>query len=304
VIKMSIIAFASEIALKRGTAVKSLNYTGAAGTLTIDTDNNELRIHDGVTVGGAIANQSAATAVKLKTARNINGVAFDGTADITVSAVDTATPRVAVATLMALTGAANGLATLDATGRVPSSQIPGSVSGSMNYQGSWDASANTPGLIDGTGSKGFYYKVSVAGNTTIDGNNNWTVGDIIAFNGTTWDKFEGGQPDVVSVNGRIGAITLTKADVSLSNVPNVDATDATNITAGTLAASHLPAFTGDATVAAGTSNIVLADTGVVAGTYMKTIFNAKGLATGSAAVTYSDILAPLSGYVLDCGLIP
>ena len=54
----------------------------------------------------------------------------------------------------------------------------------------------------------------MAGNTTIDGNANWTVGDLIIFDGTTWDKAEGGAPDVVSVAGRIGAVTLTSADIT------------------------------------------------------------------------------------------
>lgn len=300
----TIVSFGGEVAFKRGTNTKVTGYTGAAGTLTIDVENNELRIHDGTTVGGVVANQSAATAVKLKTARNINGVAFDGTADITVSAVDTATPRVAVDTLTALTGAANGLATLDANGRVPASQIPGSVSGSMNYQGVWNASSNTPGIIDSTGSKGFYYKVSVAGATSIDGNSNWTVGDLIVYNGATWDKFEGGNPDVVSVAGKVGVVVLTPSDVGLTNVTNTDTTNASNISSGTLNAARLPAFTGDATVSAGTSVITLAASGITAGSYMKPTFNTKGIATGSVAVTYSDIITPLSGYVLDCGLIP
>ncbi len=44
-------------------------------------------------------------------------------------------------------------------------------------------------------------------------------------------------------------------------------TNATNISTGTLGAARLPAFTGDATSSAGSSNLTLASTGVVAGTY-------------------------------------
>lgn len=61
----------------------------------------------------------ADAADKLVTPRNINGVAFDGTADITINAVD-ATARIAVSEK----GVANGVATLDAAGLVPSSQLP------------------------------------------------------------------------------------------------------------------------------------------------------------------------------------
>jgi hypothetical protein len=111
-------------------------------------------------------------------------------------------------------GAANGVATLDSGGKVPNSQLPAAIVGALQYQGTWNASTNTPTLVAGTGTKGYYYKVSAAGTTSIDGNANWTVGDLIVFDGTTWDQVQGGASDVVSVAGRIGAVTLAVADVS------------------------------------------------------------------------------------------
>jgi phage-related tail fiber protein len=62
---------------------------------------------------------NAATATALQTERAINGVNFDGTQDITINAVD-ATPRIASSEK----GQANGVATLDNDGKVPSSQLP------------------------------------------------------------------------------------------------------------------------------------------------------------------------------------
>jgi hypothetical protein len=44
----------NQILLKRGTTVRSLAYTGPAGEVTIDTDLKTLRIHDGLTPGGAV----------------------------------------------------------------------------------------------------------------------------------------------------------------------------------------------------------------------------------------------------------
>ena len=43
----------------------------------------------------------------------------------------------------------------------------GSIVGSLVYQGSWNASTNTPTLTSGVGTKGYYYVVSVAGTTTL-----------------------------------------------------------------------------------------------------------------------------------------
>lgn len=58
----------------------------------------------------------ADAAVKLKTARKINGVAFDGTADITVAD--------ATKILTSQKGAENGVASLGADGKVPAGQLP------------------------------------------------------------------------------------------------------------------------------------------------------------------------------------
>jgi len=65
-------------------------------------------------------------------------------------------------------------------------------SGGFAYQGVWNASTNTPTLASGQGVVNYVYKVSVAGSTTLDGNNVWNVGDFAFFDGTTWDKLSGG----------------------------------------------------------------------------------------------------------------
>jgi hypothetical protein len=65
--------------------------------------------------------------------------------------------------------------------------------GALNYKGTWNANTNTPALASGVGTKGDYYVVSVAGTTSIDGQNLWGVGDWIAFNGTAWQRVDGGM---------------------------------------------------------------------------------------------------------------
>ena len=83
-------------------------------------------------------------------------------------------------------GEANGYAGLEAAGKVPASQLPSAV---MEYQGTWNASTNSPKLEDGKGSAGDVYRVSTAaernlGSGTID----FKVGDYAVYNGTTWEK--------------------------------------------------------------------------------------------------------------------
>jgi hypothetical protein len=110
----------------------------------------------------------------------------------------------------------NGLATLDATGKLPASQLTSAVVGAVVYQGTWNASTNTPALTSGTGTKGQYYKVAVAGSTSVDGLSQWNIGDTIIFNGTTWDKLDGVASEVTSVAGRTGTVVLATADVAES----------------------------------------------------------------------------------------
>ena len=89
-------------------------------------DATKLPLHGKADTAGAAdtaaeATHAAAadTATKLAAAVTINGVSFDGSNAITINAVD-ATPRIAASEK----GAINGVATLDAAGKVPSSQLP------------------------------------------------------------------------------------------------------------------------------------------------------------------------------------
>jgi len=104
-----------------------------------------------------------------------------------------------------------GVATLDAGGKVPTSQIP--MQGDLNYQGTWNASTNTPTLVSSTGTKGYYYVVDVAGTTNLDGITDWQVGDWAIFNGSVWQKVDNTDA-VSSVNGQTGTVVLTTTNIA------------------------------------------------------------------------------------------
>ena len=59
-------------------------------------------------------------------------------------------------------------------------QITGIPQG-LVYQGTWNANTNTPTLASGTGTTGYFYIVSVAGSTNLDGITDWQVGDWAIF---------------------------------------------------------------------------------------------------------------------------
>lgn len=108
-------------------------------------------------------------------------------------------------------GVPNGVATLDSGGQIPLSQIP--PLGDLNYQGSWNASTNTPTLTSSVGTKGYYYVVSVAGTTNLNGITDWQVGDWAVFNGSVWQKIDN-TDSVTSVNGYTGTVVLTQPDIA------------------------------------------------------------------------------------------
>ena len=129
--------------------------------------------------------------------------------------------------------AANGVATLDSAGKVPIGQIPDAVIGALNYQGTWNASTNTPTLTSSVGTKGYYYVVSVAGTTDLNGVTDWQIGDWAVYNGTAWQKVDN-TDGVTSVNGFTGAVTLTTTNIAEgTNLYYTDARARASLSAGT-----------------------------------------------------------------------
>jgi hypothetical protein len=102
--------------------------------------------------------------------------------------------------------------TVNAKG-VITSVTTASFTGGLSYQGSWNASTNTPTLTSSVGVNGYYYIVSVAGSTNLNGVTDWQVGDWAIFNGSTWQKID--QTNLVSsVNGQVGVVSIAYADLA------------------------------------------------------------------------------------------
>jgi hypothetical protein len=130
-------------------------------------------------------------------------------------------------------GAALGVATLDSGGKVPISELPAAVIGALSYQGTWDASTNTPTLTSSVGTKGYYYVVSVAGSTNLNGITDWLVGDWAVYNGSAWQKIDN-TDSVTSVNGLTGAVVLTTTNIAEgTNLYYTDARSRAALSAGT-----------------------------------------------------------------------
>jgi hypothetical protein len=107
------------------------------------------------------------------------------------------------------------LATLDAGGKVPTSQLP---VGSQVYKGTWNATTNTPTLINGTGTAGWTYRVTVGGTINLGaGSITFSVGDDVIYNGTVWQRNPSSSA-VTSVNSQTGAVVLTSDNINEGTV--------------------------------------------------------------------------------------
>lgn len=99
----------------------------------------------------------------------------------------------AVSSLVSFLGAPNGLATLDASGRLPASQATETL---LSYQGGWSAATNTPALSDGMvgAIKGDMYLCDSAGTVTFGTGNtqSFKTNDRVVYNGSQWRKWAGG----------------------------------------------------------------------------------------------------------------
>ncbi len=91
-------------------------------------------------------------------------------------------------------------------------------------------------------------------------------------------------------------VTTARTNLGLGTFATANSLDLGSASAtGTLAIARLPSFTGDATIAAASNTITLANSGVGAGTYTKVTVDSKGRVTSGAQLTNSDVTTAL-GY--------
>ena len=168
----------------------------------------------------------------------------------------------------------------------------GITTGALTYQGTWNASTNTPTLASSVGTTGYYYVVSVAGSTNLNGITDWQIGDWAVFNGSIWQKVDNTDA-VSSVNGQTGTVVLGATDVGAT--PNT-----TYVIAGT-------GMTGGGRLT-GNVTLTLANTTVTSGSYGNAsavatfTVNAQGQLTAAANSTISIPASAINTTIPNSGL--
>jgi hypothetical protein len=94
----------------------------------------------------------------------------------------------------------------------------------MEYKGTWDASTNTPTLVNGTGNQGDVYLCNVAGTVNFGaGPIAFFVGDQVIYSGTIWQRASGASGTVtsVAVTESGDALTITGSPITTSGTINI-----------------------------------------------------------------------------------
>ncbi|WBV59458.1 pyocin knob domain-containing protein [Chryseobacterium camelliae] len=167
-------------------------------------------------------------------------------------------------------GAANGIATLDTNGLIPTTQLPSYVDDVLEF-------TNLTSFPN-TGESG---KIYVA----LDTNKTYR------WSGSSYIYITSGAVD--SVNGQTGVVNLSKTDIGLSNADNTSDAAKNVLSATKWTAPRTLSYSGDVTGSAsvdGSGNVgfamTLANSGVSAGTYNSVNVDAKGRVLSGNNVNY------------------
>lgn len=125
-------------------------------------------------------------------------------------------------------GKASGTATLDANARLTASQVPTGLTAGLTVKGEWNASTNTPTLVNGTGTDGDLYIITTAGTTTLDGTSAWFNRDQVFFADGAWHRSPAIADPLTLPEATIDELTSTivnagtvLADTSTTTVANM-----------------------------------------------------------------------------------
>jgi len=132
-------------------------------------------------------------------------------------------------------GAVSGVAALDASGKVPSTQLPSAATGVLNYKGGWDPVLNQPALSSGAhigagvAPNRDYYLATRAQATlspAIDTISTINAGDWMVSNGTTWERLQNGTTPYVPLAGGVMTGGLTAPSFAIASTDTWSAASA------------------------------------------------------------------------------
>ena len=183
--------------------------TGGAGAATYGSTSNSTKI-DTITLDA----YGRVTAVATGATGQVNTVATGNSSTLTSSGTT-------AKTLTPVTATVNASSAALATGAQIQTAINSALTGVLQFEGTWNASTNSPSLSSGTGTSGDYYIVSVAGSTNLDGITDWEIGDWAVFANTTWTKIDNSQVGNVTGSGSSGRVAYWNSSSNITSSANM-----------------------------------------------------------------------------------
>ena len=216
------------------------NKTISGSTNTLTNIGNSSLTNSSLTVNGTSISLggsgtvTATTTNALTIGTGLSGTSFNGSAPVTIAISNTGVTS-------GTYGSASVIPVIQVNSQGQITSVSTQAINSPTYQGTWNASTNTPTLTSSVGTQSYYYVVSVAGNTTLNGVSGWNVGDWAIFTGGVWEKVPGSSSEsftnLTTTNLAVSGLTGYMYANGSSNV-TASSTIPTSALTGTLGISN------------------------------------------------------------------
>ena len=247
--------------------------TFASGSLSLT--NTSLTVNGtSISLGGS-GTITAINPNALTIGTGLSGTSYTGSAAVTVAIASTGVSANTYGSASVIPQI-----TVNAQGQITS--VTNVSTNAPSYQGTWNASTNTPTLTSSVGTQGYYYVVSTAGTTSLNGVANWSVGDWAIFSGGVWEKIPGSNSESFT--------SLTTVNLAVTGLTGyMYANGSGNVTASTtIPTSSLSGTVSLTTQVSGTLPVANGGTGVTA-------------STGANSVVLRDSNSNVTGNILFSG---
>ena len=247
--------------------------TFASGSLSLT--NTSLTVNGtSISLGGS-GTITAINPNALTIGTGLSGTSYTGSAAVTVAIASTGVSANTYGSASVIPQI-----TVNAQGQITS--VTNVSTNAPSYQGTWNASTNTPTLTSSVGTQGYYYVVSTAGTTSLNGVANWSVGDWAIFSGGVWEKIPGSNSESFT--------SLTTVNLAVTGLTGyMYANGSGNVIASTtIPTSSLSGTVSLTTQVSGTLPVANGGTGVTA-------------STGANSVVLRDSNSNVTGNILFSG---
>jgi hypothetical protein len=165
--------------------------------------------------------------------------------------------------------------------------------GGLSYQGTWNASTNSPTLASSVGTNGYYYIVGTAGSTNLNGITDWQIGDWLLFNGSVWQKID--QSELVT------SITSADASIVVTTTGSTVDLSVSQTSPASVLVEQVRNTTG-ATLTKGTAVYISGATGQIP-TVSKALATSDSTSAQTLGLITSNLANNSNGYVTIIGLV-